>query len=226
MKKNLLAVLLPVVAGVALSGTGFGLWVFNEDIKSKTIGASMQLEPAFNIKDSLTATLTVANAKDTSIKDMIVFDEDYKNLTDPWKVTVSVSIDLEELLGKLRTANNGETVTYDSPDVVNFTSSELQDKLKTHKIKVTQTLTGISNYISVNAQFKEVTLNNFTPTPIISTSMTTDGTVHTLSADYEFVYNPQPLYNAIASKGEYTNFRTALTSAKLTYEVEFDPTTV
>ena len=37
MKKNLLAVLLPVVAGVALSGTGFGLWVFKENIESKTI---------------------------------------------------------------------------------------------------------------------------------------------------------------------------------------------
>ena len=54
MKKNLLAVLLPVVAGVALSGTGFGLWVFKDNIKSKTIGASMQLEPAFNFKVELT----------------------------------------------------------------------------------------------------------------------------------------------------------------------------
>ena len=48
MKKNLLAVLLPVVAGVALSGTGFGLWVFNEKISDKLVGASMQVEPAIN----------------------------------------------------------------------------------------------------------------------------------------------------------------------------------
>ena len=221
MKKNLLAVLLPVVAGVALSGTGFGLWVFNETVSAKSIGASMQLEPAFNIKDSLKATLTVANAKDTSIKDMIVFDEDYKNLTDPWKVTVHVSIDLEELLGKLRTANNGETVTYGSDDVVKFESTELQTKLATHTIRVTQTLTEISGYISVNAESKEETLNKFTP--IVSSSMTANEKLHTLSADYEFVYNPTSLYNSINSKGAYTDFSTALTNASLTYTVEFDP---
>ena len=50
MKKNLLAVLLPVVAGVALSGTGFGLWVFNEAVDNKLVGASMQVEPAINFE--------------------------------------------------------------------------------------------------------------------------------------------------------------------------------
>ena len=221
MKKNLLAVLLPVVAGVALSGTGFGLWVFNENITSKTIGASMQLEPTFNIKDSLKATLTVANDKDRTIPDKIVFDEDYKNLTDPWKVTVKVSIDLEELLGKLRKATNGETVTYGSDDVVEFDSTELQTKLATHRIRVTQTLTEISSYISVNAESKEETLNKFTP--IVSSSMTANEKVHTLSANYEFVYNPTDAYKGINSKTAYTNFRTALANASLTYTVEFDP---
>lgn len=224
MKKNLLAVLLPVVAGVALSGTGFGLWVFKDNIASKTIGASMQLEPAFNFKEnSMTATLEVANIKDTTITDKIVFDEDYKNVTDPWKVTVKVSIVLQELLGKLMTANNGDTVTYNPTNVTEFTSTELQDKLATHKIKVSQTLTGITDYISVNAQFKEITLNNFTP--IISSAMTADNAEHTLSADYEFIYNPTD-YNEIDTKGEYSAFRTALASASLTYKVEFDPTTV
>ena len=52
MKKNLLAVLLPVVAGVALSGTGFGLWVFDEDVDNKLVGASMQVEPAINFKST------------------------------------------------------------------------------------------------------------------------------------------------------------------------------
>ena len=125
MKKNLLAVLLPVVAGVALSGTGFGLWVFKDNIASKTIGASMQLEPAFNFKEnSMTATLTVANENDTSTTGMIVFDEDYKNLTNPWKVTVHVEIVLEELLGKLMTAGTGDPVTYDPTNVIEFTSTE------------------------------------------------------------------------------------------------------
>ena len=218
MKKNLLAVLLPVVAGVALSGTGFGLWVFNENIKSKTIGASMQLEPAFNIKDSLEATLTVANVNDASTT-KIVFDEEDKGVSDPWKVTVKVEIVLEELYGKLMTANTGESITYTQGNVVNFT--ELQTKLANHRIKVTQTLTGITEYISVNAEYKEETLATFTP--IVSSPMTEDLKKHTLSANYEFVYNPKPLYNAINSKGEYTDFRTALTNASLTYKVEFVP---
>ena len=225
MKKNLLAVLLPVVAGVALSGTGFGLWVFKDNIKSKTIGASMQLEPAFNFKEnSMTAELTVANEKDTSTTGMIVFDEDYKNLTNPWKVTVHVEIVLEELLGKLMTAGTGDPVTYDPTNVIEFTSTELQTKLATHKIRVTQTLTGITDYISVDEATKQETLNKFTPT--ISSSMNADDTEHTLSKDYDFVYNPTSLYNSINSKGAYTAFRTALGSASLTYTVEFDPTTV
>ena len=223
MKKNLLAVLLPVVAGVALSGTGFGLWVFKDNIKSKTIGASMQLEPAFNFKEnSMTAELTVANEKDTLIADKIVFDEDYKDLTNPWKVTVHVEIVLEELLGKLMTAGTGDPVTYAPTNVVEFTSTELQTKLATHTIKVTQTLTGISDYISVDKATQEETLNNFTPK--ISSPMTADKTehTHTLSNDYEFVYKPTG-YNSINSKDAYTTFRTKLASASLTYKVEFDP---
>lgn len=222
MKKNLLAVLLPVVAGVALSGTGFGLWVFNEDIDSKTIGASMQLEPAFNITNSLKATLTVENVNDGSTT-KIVFDEEDKGVSNPWKVTVKVSIDLEELLGELRTATNGDSVTYGSSDVKQFESTELQTKLATHKIRVTQALTEITDYISVDEESKVKTLDTFTPTPIISSSMTANETVHTLSANYVFVYNPKPLYNAIDSKGKYTDFRTALTNASLTYIVEFVP---
>lgn len=222
MKKNLLAVLLPVVAGVALSGTGFGLWVFKDNIESKTIGASMQLEPAFNfMENSMTATLKVANINDPSI-DKIVFDEEDKNATDPWKVTVKVSIVLEELYGKLMTASTGNSVSYTEDDVVDFT--ELQDKLATHKIKVTQKLTGITDYISVNAESKVETLDQFTT--IVSSPMTQDLKQHTLSKDYEFVYNPTSLYNSINSKGAYTAFRTALGSASLTYTVEFDPTTV
>ncbi|MCI6524961.1 MAG: hypothetical protein MR464_03205 [Bacilli bacterium] len=221
MKKNLLAVLLPVVAGVALSGTGFGLWVFNENITSKTIGASMQLEPAFNITNSLKATLTVANVNDTSTT-KIVFDEEDKGVSNPWKVTVKVEIVLEELFGKLMTANTGESITYTQDNVVNFT--ELQDKLATHKIKVTQTLNGITDYISVNAESIVETLDHFTT--IVSSPMTQDLKQHTLSKDYVFIYNPKSLYNDIDSKGEYTNFRTALAAASLTYTVEFDPTTV
>ena len=63
MKKNLLAVLLPVVAGVALSGTGFGLWVFHEAVDSKLVGASMQVEPAINFEKTALSieSLSVTN---------------------------------------------------------------------------------------------------------------------------------------------------------------------
>ena len=64
MKKKLVAVTLPLIAGVALSGTGFGLWVFNETVDPFTVGASMQLEPAIAINsDCLQITeIKVVNA--------------------------------------------------------------------------------------------------------------------------------------------------------------------
>ena len=37
-EKKLVAVTLPLIAGVALSGTGFGLWVFNETVDPFTVG--------------------------------------------------------------------------------------------------------------------------------------------------------------------------------------------
>ena len=102
MKKNLLAVLLPVVAGVALSGTGFGLWVFKENVDAKSIGASMELQPAININNDMTVTLKVDNSveADSGEHTKMIFDEEYKT-TGSWTVTLSVSITYEQLTGEL-----------------------------------------------------------------------------------------------------------------------------
>ena len=84
MKKNLLAVLLPVVAGVALSGTGFGLWVFNTTVDSKKAGAGLYLEPAIQFNaNALTVTdVSVVNKQDAGTPDKMIFDQDYIGLTE------------------------------------------------------------------------------------------------------------------------------------------------
>ena len=111
MKKKLFAVTLPLIAGVALSGTGFGLWVFNETVDPFTVGSSMQLEPAIAINsDCLKITgIKVVNANGKSLPgdSTLIFDQSDQNQEDyRWKVTVSVSFTFELIDGILHEESN------------------------------------------------------------------------------------------------------------------------
>lgn len=142
MKKNLLAVLLPVVAGVALSGTGFGLWVFNTTVDSKKAGAGLYLEPAIQFNtNALTVTdVKVVNAKDDStINDRMIFDQDYIGLTEKaWQIDITVKVSFEVLKGYEKAdvvLNEGSSVydgDYTSADEVAFATAsktELEKKI-------------------------------------------------------------------------------------------------
>ena len=138
MKKNLLAVLLPVVAGVALSGTGFGLWVFKTNVESKTAGAGLYLEPAIQFNtDALTVTdVKVVNAKDASIHDKMIFDQDYINVaTKAWQIDITIKVSFEVLNGtkKEDVLSSVYDGAYAEPGQVAFattTKDELAGKLE------------------------------------------------------------------------------------------------
>ena len=222
MKKNLLAVLLPVVAGVALSGTGFGLWVFHVDVDSKTIGASMELQPAININNDMTVTLSVDNSVEADSKQhtKLIFDEEYK--TDgSWMVTLTVSITYEQLTGELAkyVTNNYQYPTLD------FTadSSELSTKLGHYKITVDNTIsTPLATYVKLNTPATPTlsyTLADFTRTP--STDPLKPNHI-VLSKNYEFKFVPNDAYKSISSASDYAGLKTAVSSGKITFTASFE----
>ena len=143
MKKNLLAVLLPVVAGVALSGTGFGLWVFKTTVESKTAGAGLYLEPAIQFNaNALTVTdVKVVNAKD-SIKDKMIFDQDYIGLTEKaWQIDITVKVSFDVLDGTTKADENSSVYdgTYATAGEVAFattTKDDLKGRLEHYSVTV------------------------------------------------------------------------------------------
>lgn len=223
MKKNLLAVLLPVVAGVALSGTGFGLWVFNVDVDSKTIGASMELQPAINIQNNMKVTLSVYNSVETDHEEQgkMIFDEEYKN-TGYWEVTLSVSITYEQLTGELAKYENG---AYDYSVPAYSDQGELSTKLGRYKITVANTISNtttlskpLSSYVKLEtptASPLSYTLDDFTP------SAPSSGIV-TLSHNYVFKFVPTDEYNSISTASAYAGLKTAVSSGQITFTASFE----
>lgn len=221
MKKNLLAVLLPVVAGVALSGTGFGLWVFKENVSAKSIGASMELQPAINIQDNMNVTLSVYNSVETvrGEQGKMIFDEDYKN-SGFWEVTLSVSITYEQLVGELAKYDNG----YQYSEPTYSDQGELSTKLGRYKISVANT---ISNTTTVSKPLSSyIKLDDSTASPLscnlkdFTSSEPVSGIV-TLSHDYKFKFVPDTDYNNISSKTDYEKLKTAVSSGQITFTATF-----
>lgn len=225
MKKNLLAVLLPVVAGVALSGTGFGLWVFNVSVSPKSIGASMELQPAINIQDNMNVTLSVTNSVSTDSGEhtKMIFDEDYKN-SGFWEVTLSVSITYEQLTGKLAEYDTN-TKGYQYSDPTYSDQGELSTKLGRYKITVANTISNtttlskpLSSYVKLEtptASPLSYTLDDFTP------SAPSSGIV-TLSHNYVFKFVPTDEYNRISTASAYAGLKTAVSSGQITFTATFE----
>ncbi|MDY5322092.1 MAG: hypothetical protein SPG76_00050 [Candidatus Enterosoma sp.] len=221
MKKNLLAVLLPVVAGVALSGTGFGLWVFKENVDAKSIGASMELQPAININNDMSVTLSVKNSEtsDQAQDETMIFDEEYKT-NGSWEVTLSVSITYEQLTGEL--ANYGTSgyqySPLDTPD-----SAELSTKLGHYKITVENTIsTSLANYVKLNTPATPTlsyTLAQFDS----STSTDPSKPNHiVLSKEYKFKFVPTDAYKSITTPSAYAGLKGAVNNGKITFTASFE----
>ena len=227
MKKNLLAVLLPVVAGVALSGTGFGLWVFKENVDAKSIGASMELQPAININNDMSVTLSVTNSvpADSEEHTKMIFDEDYKD-SGFWEVTLSVSITYEKLTGELAkydTNTNPNGYQYSEPTYSD--QGELSTKLGRYKITVANTISNTTTVAKPLSSY--VKLDDSTASPLscnlkdFTSSESVSGIV-TLSHNYKFKFVPNTDYNNISSKTDYEKLKAAVTSGQITFTATFE----
>ncbi len=216
MKKNLLAVLLPVVAGVALSGTGFGLWVFNETVSAKSIGASMELQPAINVQNNMNVTLSVTNSvtEDSGEHTKMIFDEEYKT-KGSWTVTLTVSITYEQLTGELAKYENG---AYDYSVPTYSDQGELPTKLGRYKITVDNTIsTSLANYVKLDTPATPTlfyTLAQFT-------SSTPSSGIVTLTHDYEFKFVPTDAYKNISTKDAYNALKGAVYNGAITFTATF-----
>ena len=222
MKKNLLAVLLPVVAGVALSSTGFGLWVFNEKVTEKSIGASMELQPAININNDMSVTLSVKNSvtSDQAQDKKMIFDEDYKN-DGYWEVTLSVSITYEQLTGELAKYENG---TYDYSEPTYSDQGELSTKLGRYQITVANTISSteeISKPLSTYVKLADPTSSSLSCSLNLFTSSTGSSNNVILKHDYKFKFVPDTAYNGISSKTAYEELKTAVSKGKIIFTATF-----
>ena len=238
MKKNLLAVLLPVVAGVALSGTGFGLWVFNEVVDDKLVGASMQVEPAINFESGALSikSLSVTNtnrkfvgeqAKDNKTS---VFDQsDALESGVRWTVNIEVGVTYTALLGTLHPETNGAG-TYDTAtDVKAYKLEELQAALKLYQVSVYSPLSGtkgdancdIKSYLT-SSQDLTVNLEKFDHIPTSDGNFEHDLATTEITKTFKFEFTPSDTYKAIKSADKYGDFRDLVKNSTFKFTAAFE----
>ncbi|MDD7081842.1 MAG: hypothetical protein PUG97_05495 [bacterium] len=235
MKKNLLAVLLPVVAGVALSGTGFGLWVFNTTVDSKKAGAGLYLEPAIQFNtNALTVTdVIVTNKNDASIPDKMIFDQDYIGLTEKaWQIDITVKVSFEVLKGTTR-ADEVSSVydgTYATAGEVAFattTKGELKDRLDHYSVTVSWDQ-NLAHYIELDTGIsggQTQQLSEFSSFLEATTTMESLAETPEITHTYHFSFHPSDNYNNINDKVSYEALRTAISSGTMNFTASFATTT-
>ena len=235
MKKNLLAVLLPVVAGVALSGTGFGLWVFHEDVKDKFVGASMQVEPAINFEKAALSieslSVTNENGKNADAGKAIVFDQsDALESGVRWTVNIEVGVTYTALLGTLHPETNGAG-TYDTAtDVKAYELEELKAALKLYQVTVYSPLSRtngdadckIKSYLTSTDEFKTVNLLDFgTGVPTADGSFTGEGATTKITNTFTFTFTANKDYKDIKTAKLYKDFRDLVKTSTFKFTAEF-----
>ena len=238
MKKKLVAVTLPLIAGVALSGTGFGLWVFNETVDPFTVGASMQLEPAIAINsDCLKITgIKVDNANGESLPgdSTLIFDQSDQNQEDyRWKVTVSVSFTFELIDGILHEESDPTDGlgNYNPATSINAQiHNDIKNRLSEYYVNITNTLATVDNdssTISINDYLKctsadtsTIALAELYEWQIENPQRLPVDNKITLNMSSDFHFKPIKDYNLIQSKTEYENFRSLLSTSSITFRVE------
>ncbi|MCI7065576.1 MAG: hypothetical protein MR977_03740 [Bacilli bacterium] len=228
MKKNLLAVLLPVVAGVALSGTGFGLWVFKTNVESKTAGAGLYLEPAIQFNtNALTVTdVSVVNKKDAATTKMI-FDQDYIGVTsEAWQIDITVKVSFDVLDGTTKADVNSSVYdgTYASAADVAFGEAdkgELSGRLEKYTVTVSWDQT-LAQYIELDTGIsggQTQKLSEFNT--FLTADMASLATTKAISHTYHFSFHPSNTYNNIKDKGAYETLRTAISSGTMNFTASF-----
>ena len=102
MKKRMLAVMLPVAAFVALAGTGFGVWVFQN-------ANAVKASASYNVANAVALNGMTVKSTGTVVLDQSAIIN---------SVSLAVGVDYEEIKGNFGTAD-GNTYTYDSNDAAN-----------------------------------------------------------------------------------------------------------
>ena len=244
MKKNLLAVLLPVVAGVALSGTGFGLWVFNEDVSDKLVGSSMQVEPAINFTtDALSIeSLSVTNKNEKFVGETkeanqtIVFDQSDAKADSGvrWTVDITVGVTYEALLGTLHSETDGAGTYGVANDVKAYKADEIKAALKLYQVTVYSPLSSatgksdtgctISSYLT-SSEDVTANLETFTGYPASDGSFDSTNLETKITHTFTFTFTPKDDYKNIDTAGEYTTFRNLVKTSTFKFTAEFKKVT-
>ena len=107
MKKRMLAVMLPVAAFVALAGTGFGVWVFQN-------ANAVKASASYNVANAVALNGMTVKSTGTVVLDQSAIIN---------SVSLAVGVDYEEIKGNFGTAD-GNTYTYDSNDAANTANTK------------------------------------------------------------------------------------------------------
>ena len=217
MKKNALAVLLPVAAGVALSGTGFGVWVFSNKIEAKNAYVGFQVEPAVNFTKFEKVEATVKNANDTGITKRIVLDQDYVGLkSNAWSVTIDWTLDYEMTSGFYGIPDSNGT--YDFSSSITATKTDIDNVLGSLEIEASYNIGGnLSKYI-------ECTNPGITTFNLAANGYNIKHNFDTkqITGQVTFDFIPTSTYNAVKTIDLYKTMVSELkSSSSLSFTLEF-----
>ena len=215
MKKNALAVLLPVAAGVALSGTGFGVWVFSNKIEAKNAYVGFQVEPAINFTQFEDVDVKVSNANDSTVTDKLVLDQDYVGLAtgEAWNVTLNWTLDYEVIAGVNGTTTKDGTYTY--TDNTTVEKNDIENKLGSLSVKVKTTVDGgLGKYIQASVGEDSFPLN------ASGYNIKLDDSAKKITGNYTFKFAPTSTYNAVKTIELYKDMVKAIKAdGKLSFEL-------
>lgn len=205
MSRKILSVVLPALTFLALSGTGFGVWVFQTDTGSNTEHANFEVTDAFSVSG-------LSIAMDSS-DDEIVLDESDTDMK--VKAYVTASIDFV----------NGLIGTYKVDDY-EYKSADLTSK----KIRVSYTLDStvggkLGDFIELSKVYVTTEDDLGTTKPFIYskdyTYNNTNNITDTLSFSFLYKWKAN---KAPSTREDFSNLNTALSDTASVFKVSAEIT--
>lgn len=222
MKKKLLGFILPLLGFISLSTTGFGLWVFHENVDSKTIGSSLYLEPAFSFEEteiSLSVSYDCkANSEAFSETSALIFDQNYR-YTGSWSCSITASFTYDILIGTKHEVDPLDASAYQATSVVlpylEFNEFQIRFNMTENDLIDGGYLTS-----QVNSTSERITPFFNLSGDEVHDDFSVEGTIRrTVTKTEKFTFLPGTKYNDIDTVSEYTTFRSFLESAKILFSV-------
>ena len=214
MKKRSLALLLPITAGIALSGTGFGLWVFKEteDFRSG-LNVSYDLESGLIVADLYLRSTSYTDNVPGAGNSALYFKQSHVNAEEaPWKISIRVETSYVLLYGYSQYAKNEsndfgeEPIDYYDGSYERPTAEQVKEALSTYSCK----LEIVSDLIAKDATEEETKYLKCAPdTPAVTylnlKDMIGAGEYEDLVPDEDFT--PEPNTGAKDVMYEYVDFK-------------------